>query len=202
MPTFYISGQITGLDIQHARRRFLEAEELLSSMGIDPVNPMRNGLPSDASWEQHLVKDIEDLFRCDGVLMLSNWHQSTGARIEHHVATETGKVVIYESALNEQIKIISTIKAAIVQVAGVPIDECVSRDDYRITSKYYVRLIFAHQCQKNAGMDVKQVAKALNRNPGNVARYKGKYDNEVRVNKDFRRMAEAVESIVTGNVSQ
>lgn len=202
MPTFYISGQITGLDIQHALNRFAEAEELLSSMGIDPVNPMKNGLPPDATWEQHLVKDIEDLFKCDGVLMLSNWHQSTGARIEHAIATETGKYVIYESTINEQARITSAIRAAIIQVMGLPIEDCISHDEYRYTYKYYVRLIFAHQCQKNAGMDVKHVAKLLKRSEGNVSKYKNKYYNETRVNKDFRRMAKAVESIVTGNVSQ
>ncbi|WGU70656.1 DUF4406 domain-containing protein [Capnocytophaga canimorsus] len=93
----YISGKISGLDIEQAKRNFDNAEQLISAIGLTPVNPFKNGLTLSHSWEQHLLKDIENLMACDGILMLENWLDSKGARIENNIANEMGKVVLYES---------------------------------------------------------------------------------------------------------
>lgn len=200
MPKIYISGQITGLDMKHVKTRFFEAEELLKSIGLDPVNPLKNGLPEEASWERHMIRDIEMLFECDGVLMLSNWHQSKGARIERSIANELGKIVMYESALSDNMKAVNRIKESICQVMGLPFEEYVKHDTY--TYKYYARLVYAHQCKKKACISSNQIASALGRHPRNIARYGYKYTEEYNYNKEFRSIADKINNILINNVSE
>ena len=59
MKKVYISGQITGLESKQARTLFSQAEELLKSLGLEPVNPLKNGMPKAATWVQHMGKDTE-----------------------------------------------------------------------------------------------------------------------------------------------
>ena len=77
----YISGKITGLPICEVKEKFERAEWLLEDIGLNAVNPLKNGLSLQDSWEQHIVRDIELLLKCDGILMLTTWIDSKGASI-------------------------------------------------------------------------------------------------------------------------
>lgn len=94
----YISGQITGLPIEEARERFEEAQIHLEEQGCKVFNPLENGLPADATWEEHMKADIKILMECDAIYLLNNWKDSKGARIERDIAVALGYLVI------EQIK--------------------------------------------------------------------------------------------------
>ena len=75
----YVSGKITGLPIEEAKQRFANSQALLESIGFEVVNPLEFGLCDEkASWESHMVKDIELLFGCDAIYMMDNWTGSTG----------------------------------------------------------------------------------------------------------------------------
>lgn len=54
----YISGKISGLPLNMVQERFDDAESLLSELGFDVVNPMKNGLDPNEKWIKHLCKDI------------------------------------------------------------------------------------------------------------------------------------------------
>ena len=69
----YISGKITGLPICEVKEKFERAEWLLEDIGLNSVNPLKNGLSLQDSWERHIVRDIELLLKCDGILMLITW---------------------------------------------------------------------------------------------------------------------------------
>ena len=86
----YISGRITGLPYPIAVKRFAVAARRLSELGHHPVNPIYNGLPSDATWAEHMRADLAALRACDGVCMLRGWERSRGAQIERHVALKRG----------------------------------------------------------------------------------------------------------------
>lgn len=93
----YISGQITGLDIDQARKNFSDAEKIIVSMGHEPINPMKR-VPYSTSftWKDYMIKDIEILLKeADAIFMLSNYKKSKGARIEKYIAIETNKRIIY-----------------------------------------------------------------------------------------------------------
>lgn len=96
----YISGKITGLDLNDARALFAEAAEEVRLMGHEPMNPMELTPGStDWVWEDYMIKDIKILFGCEGIYMMRNWQDSKGARIEHHIALETGKGIMYQGAV-------------------------------------------------------------------------------------------------------
>lgn len=94
MKKIYISGKITGVPIEQAREKFAEAERILMCSGMDPVNPMKNGLPETASWKEHMVEDIEMLLDCQAILMLSCWRTSKSAKIEKAIAEQMGMEIL------------------------------------------------------------------------------------------------------------
>ena len=87
----YISGKISGLQLDDVKVRFADAKAFLDEIGFEAVNPLEKGLPDDAPWEQHMVKDIELLLSCDAIYMMDNWTESTGAGIEYDIAFRLGK---------------------------------------------------------------------------------------------------------------
>lgn len=92
----YISGKISGLPTDEVKAKFEQAEKQLESFGHQPVNPFNNGLPDDASYAEQMGRDIYMLLNCDGIYLLRDWHESSGARIEAFAAQERGLEVIYQ----------------------------------------------------------------------------------------------------------
>ena len=84
----YISGKITGEP--RAKELFQRAEVILYVFGFEPVNPLNNGLPSTATWEEHMKADLEKLKTCQMIFLLPNWTDSKGAQIEEQVARSIG----------------------------------------------------------------------------------------------------------------
>lgn len=95
-PRTYISGKITGLDLQVAREYFELAAQQLKEAGHLPVNPMEI-CPYNPEWEWHhyMAEDIRALLVCDAILMLENWRESKGARVEHAIAVQLGLKIFY-----------------------------------------------------------------------------------------------------------
>lgn len=97
MKRVYISGPISGRDIAEQKEAFKAVERELADMGLNPVNPLENGLPAEASWEEQMRKDLTDLMQCDYIYMMRGWELSRGATLEHLAATMVGiKVFKYE----------------------------------------------------------------------------------------------------------
>lgn len=94
--TFYISGKITGLDIDVAKENFKVGEKAVEDMGAESVNPF-DVLPfkPEYTWKDYMVADIKALVDCDGILMLPDWKDSEGAKLELHIAERLGLEVIY-----------------------------------------------------------------------------------------------------------
>lgn len=87
----YISGKITGLDLEQAKKNFEDVEKLIILLGHEPINPMKV-LEYDPklTWEDYMLADIRALFGCDAIFMQENWKDSRGARIERSIAFELG----------------------------------------------------------------------------------------------------------------
>jgi hypothetical protein len=90
----YISGPITGVP-DHAVK-FKAAFVALVKQGHIPVNPVTLGealkykLGREPTWHEYMKDDIKALTDCDGILMLDGWENSSGARLEEHVAYRLG----------------------------------------------------------------------------------------------------------------
>lgn len=86
----YLSGPITSLPIEDARRIFESAEDFIELLGHTAVNPMKNGLSPESTWEEHMKKDLPMLLECDTICMLPNFRESKGAMLELDVAIALG----------------------------------------------------------------------------------------------------------------
>lgn len=84
----YISGRISGRPLAQVREEFEQAEIKLRRFGFLPINPMNNGLPADAAWEDHMGRDIAMLLRCLAIYMLPGWPRSEGATLEYLIARQ------------------------------------------------------------------------------------------------------------------
>jgi hypothetical protein len=49
-----------------------------------------------AHWVKCMKKDINALMTCDGIVMLSGWQKSRGAKLEHHIARNLGLTITYK----------------------------------------------------------------------------------------------------------
>lgn len=82
----YLSAPITGRNRQEREEYFAEAEDYFKSRGWRVFNPLKNGVPVDAPYWEHMKKDIAELLKCDAVFMGAGWQSSKGCLTEYAVA--------------------------------------------------------------------------------------------------------------------
>ncbi|WP_297643088.1 DUF4406 domain-containing protein [uncultured Bacteroides sp.] len=89
----YNSGKIGGINYLHALRKFRDADNIIHTMGMHPVNPMNNGLKPSRPYWMHMAVDILMLATCGNIFLQKDWRQSRGARIEYRIARFMGLTV-------------------------------------------------------------------------------------------------------------
>ena len=93
-PRLYVSGPMTGLPSLNFPA-FIDATRTLRSMGYQVTNPVEINDDKNAKWEDCLKKDIEELMKCDAIVLLDGWSMSRGARLEMYVAAEVGMGILF-----------------------------------------------------------------------------------------------------------
>lgn len=96
----YLSGPISGHNLDTRRQDFDAIGQTLEAMGHTVFNPMSNGLPAEASTHQHMRRDILSLMQCDAIFMMRGWLHSKGCKLEFDVATAVGIPVYFEETQN------------------------------------------------------------------------------------------------------
>ncbi len=188
----YISGKISGLDFEEVRVKFAEAEEFLNSLGLEAVNPLKNGLSVDDAWIKHLCRDIEILNDCDSIYMMDGWQGSVGACVEYDFAIRTGKTILFASNIMRNQAIISTVESAVHEATGLRLSQYNIKG--RRLREYFARMIFSYQC-KVRGMTIENISECLQRDCYLVRKMLSNYNNELKFNALFRSMAKRVEEI-------
>jgi Domain of unknown function (DUF4406) len=56
---------------------------------------------SNVKWDWYLRRDLAQLVKCNGIIMLPGWGHSRGATLEHHVAKALEMTVYYPGAYAE-----------------------------------------------------------------------------------------------------
>lgn len=189
----YISGKITGLPQQEAREKFASAQALLEEIGLEAVNPMEQELPVDATWEQHMIKDIELLLKCDAIYMMANWIDSKGAQIEYDIANRMKLEFLFESDHIRRNMDVLQIQSAIHEVMGIRL--CEYNTKSRNRDFVYARMIFVYQCRKRI-MKLVQIAKYLHRDHSSMLHLLNKYNDDFKYNPQFRDLATRVNNIL------
>lgn len=92
----YLSGAISSIPYEEAKKKFDKTEEDLTAWGFEVVNPMK-AVPykEGRTWLGYMVRAIAQLIRCDVIYMLPNWKQSRGAKIERRIAKILGLWVFH-----------------------------------------------------------------------------------------------------------
>lgn len=92
--TTYIAGPMTGLP-EFNYPAFHAAAKDLRSKGIQVENPAENdGGSSGKTWDFYIRLALNQLLKCDAILLLPGWETSRGAVLELHVAEALGMNVI------------------------------------------------------------------------------------------------------------
>lgn len=189
----YISGKISGLPYNEVEERFDDAEKLLSDLGFEVVNPLKNGLATHEEWIKHLCKDIELLHSCDAIYMMDNWTESRGARHEYNFALAENKDIWFESNVVRQNKEVLRIQNAIHEVTGMRFNQYITKSRKR--DGVFARMIFVYHCRKRK-MKLTQIAKYVHRDHSSMLHLLRKYDDDFKYNPQFRDMATRVNNIL------
>jgi ribosomal protein S14 len=97
MKKIYIAGKVTGEDYKECYQKFAQAESAVVNLGAQPVNPMRIN-KKDEDWGRAMMNCLEALLGCDTMLLLPDWEESRGAKIEHDFAQAVGlKVIMHDT---------------------------------------------------------------------------------------------------------
>lgn len=96
----YISGPISGHDLEDRRWAFMCTKIQLEEQGYEVFNPMENGLPAEATTSQHMRRDLNELTRedkpYDAIYLMKKWNHSAGCWTEFKVALAMGLEVLAE----------------------------------------------------------------------------------------------------------
>lgn len=96
----FISGRVTGLPREEAKRNFERGKKMLLQNNFEYVNPLymvsesANNSEAMAILLPVLIKD------CDAILLMNDTKFSEGSQIEEKVARYCGKQIIYEEDLD------------------------------------------------------------------------------------------------------
>ena len=96
----YLSGPISGQDYEERFKAFEEKEAWFKELGFKVFNPMKNGLPPDATTHEHMRRDFSVLtgeeIPISHIFMMEKWTHSAGCWKEFETAVSCGITVIFE----------------------------------------------------------------------------------------------------------
>lgn len=95
MAKVYLSGPITNLPAKESKKLFEEGEELIRSLGHEPLNPRALDPPnapygSYYFWQEGMKASIKLMMDADLIYFLDNDTYSVGTGIEKKIAKQIG----------------------------------------------------------------------------------------------------------------
>ena len=94
MKKLYICGPMSSLPNLNFPAFHAEAGRL-RALGYEVSNPAEINPDQTMGWEQCMRRDIPELVKCDGVVLLPGWERSRGATLEAHIAHSLGMRLVY-----------------------------------------------------------------------------------------------------------
>jgi len=88
MKKIYIAGKVSGEPIAECTMKFGIVQKQVEALGFIAINPLAVVGDWKTTWEEAMKKCIKALMDCDGMVLLPDWEQSTGAKIERQLAED------------------------------------------------------------------------------------------------------------------
>lgn len=88
MKKIYIAGQVTGLPKDEVVEKFAAMQKQVEALGFIAVNPLTVVGTWEITWEEAMKRCIKALMDCDGMVLLSDWNESSGAKLERQIAED------------------------------------------------------------------------------------------------------------------
>ncbi len=82
----YIAGKITGEDRLECAAKFMKTQKDLEAQGFEVLNPLEIVGTWEVSWEDAMRKCIAALVTADALVLLQDFADSRGARLEQKLA--------------------------------------------------------------------------------------------------------------------
>jgi len=98
----YIAGQITGLPIEVAEKKFEKAERELRLLDLKVINPLKLGIPYSWSWDDQIAECKRVITKdATAIYFLRGWKNSKGSRVERELVDQlnqlpTRRIMIFE----------------------------------------------------------------------------------------------------------
>ena len=103
----YIAGKVTGETIEGCTLKFRSAQLRLEFRGFIAVNPIEVVNDWQTPWRPAMQKCIAALMDCDAILLLPDWQDSQGAKLEAKIA-EAFQLHIFHSI--EELQALNIVK--------------------------------------------------------------------------------------------
>jgi len=94
MPKAYISGPISGLDVDLVKQSFRKAKFVAESFGYEAVSPVDGVTDWDGCWIDYMIRDLQLLRDCAAIVIMRR-KESPGMAIERIAAQRMGLTVIH-----------------------------------------------------------------------------------------------------------
>lgn len=101
----YLSLPITGRNIEKVKEYAKNIKVKWVEKGYDVITPFEIVPDDGMPYEYCMGKDIEELLKCDGIILCHDWFSSKGCRAECHVAQVYGKTIKTDNMIYEEDKI-------------------------------------------------------------------------------------------------
>lgn len=89
----YIAGQITGLPIEVAEKKFEKAEKELRQLDLKVINPLKLGIPYSWSWDDQMTECKRVITKdATAIYFLRGWKNSKGSRVERELVDDLNKL--------------------------------------------------------------------------------------------------------------
>lgn len=98
----YLSLPITGRKIEKVKAYAKKVKEKWVAKGYDVVTPFEIVPDDGMPYEYCMGKDIEELLKCDGIILCHDWFSSKGCRAECSVAQVYGKFIRIDNTKYEE----------------------------------------------------------------------------------------------------
>ncbi|MBC7748584.1 MAG: DUF4406 domain-containing protein [Methylotenera sp.] len=88
MKKIYIAGKVTGLPKDEVVEKFAAMQKKIENLGFEAVNPIEIVKDFNTPWNQAMRLCIAALTLCDAIVLLPDWINSNGAKIEWDISKQ------------------------------------------------------------------------------------------------------------------